>query len=249
MNCIRERVLIIFLALGMAMPLLAVDFSRYAAILARRPFSSVVALDDIVDNVVTVVEPPAFVKDLRMCAISESPAGLRIGFVNIQAKPPQPYYLYIGDSEDGIELVDADYEKEGVLLRKGAEQFWLYMRDSMPSSPAAPPSSSQPGMQPSSPIGVPPAGVSRSRLSQRRGPGGARDSGSSYADRRRKRLEEMRERAAAARENPELTVEQRLQQYQMDLIRKGLTPLPIPLTPEMDRQLVAEGVLPEEPAE
>jgi len=30
----------------------------------------------------------------------------------------------------------------------------------------------------------------------------------------------------------------------MEVIRQGLPPLPIPLTPEMDAQLVSEGVLP-----
>ena len=38
-------------------------------------------------------------------------------------------------------------------------------------------------------------------------------------------------------------IEKKLQQYQMDLIRKGAKPLPIPLTQEMDDQLVKEGVL------
>ncbi len=35
-----------------------------------------------------------------------------------------------------------------------------------------------------------------------------------------------------------------LRQYQMEVIRSGMAPLPVPLTPEMDAQLVAEGVLP-----
>ena len=30
----------------------------------------------------------------------------------------------------------------------------------------------------------------------------------------------------------------------MEVIRKGMPPLPIPLTKEMDDQLVAEGILP-----
>jgi predicted nucleic acid-binding protein len=48
-------------------------------------------------------------------------------------------------------------------------------------------------------------------------------------------------------ENIELTdqeVARMLQEYQKELIRKGQTPLPIPLTPETDRQLVEEGLLP-----
>lgn len=39
-------------------------------------------------------------------------------------------------------------------------------------------------------------------------------------------------------------MEHRLQEYQKELIKQGLPPLPIPLTPETDAQLVREGVLP-----
>ena len=35
-----------------------------------------------------------------------------------------------------------------------------------------------------------------------------------------------------------------MQEFQMDLIRKGKPPLPTPLTIEMDSKLVEEGVLP-----
>jgi hypothetical protein len=37
-----------------------------------------------------------------------------------------------------------------------------------------------------------------------------------------------------------------LQEYQKELIRSGQTPLPIPLSPETDQQLVSEGFLPAE---
>jgi hypothetical protein len=39
-------------------------------------------------------------------------------------------------------------------------------------------------------------------------------------------------------------IAQMLQEYQKELLRSGQTPLPIPLTPETDRQLVEEGILP-----
>ena len=39
-------------------------------------------------------------------------------------------------------------------------------------------------------------------------------------------------------------VRENLREYQMEVIRSGMPPLPIPLTEEMDAQLVAEGVLP-----
>jgi hypothetical protein len=39
-------------------------------------------------------------------------------------------------------------------------------------------------------------------------------------------------------------IAQMLQEYQKELLRSGQTPLPIPLSPETDRQLVEEGILP-----
>lgn len=43
-------------------------------------------------------------------------------------------------------------------------------------------------------------------------------------------------------------LQEHLKQQQMDAIRTGKPPLPIPLTPEMDQQLVQEGVLPPQPS-
>lgn len=51
----------------------------------------------------------------------------------------------------------------------------------------------------------------------------------------------------AQSENIELTPEEignLLQEYQKELIRKGMKPLPIPLSPETDKELVEEGLLP-----
>jgi len=210
------------------------EISRYNLILERRPFAPISsAADEAAKNIITVVEPPAFVKDLRMCAITESPAGVKVGFVNIVIKPPQPYYLYIGDADDGIELVDADYEKAGALLRKGGEQYWMYMGGG--SASETPPTKK--------------VETARGRSAvMRSGKGGtiptSIPSSGSYAERRQKRLEQMRQRADDARKLTDVQVEEKLQNYQMELIRKGLTPLPIKLTPEMDRKLVEEGLLP-----
>lgn len=226
----RGRYIELFITLTVivyGMTLQGAGFSRYELILERRPFAAVIAADAEKDGVVTVIAPPAFVKDLKMCAISESPAGIRVGFVNVRIKPPQPYYLYVGDSEDGIELVDADYEKEGALLRKGGEQFWMYM-GSAPAVETAPVMRSKHSVAARSPA------IMRSQGSR-----------SSYAERRRKRLEGMRQRAAESRRLSEREIKKKLQEYQMDLIRKGVaSPTPIKLTPEMDRRLVEEGVLP-----
>jgi hypothetical protein len=226
--------LIALLLLGSYLPASAAEFSRYASIIERRPFGAMASVPEVsAPPVVTLAAPPAFLKDLRMCAITESPAGVRVGFVNIRARPPQPYYLYVGDSEDGIELVDADYLKEGALLRKDAEQFWLNMGGGEPAGAT--------GSQPASPSTTKRIATIPGRDSSK---GVSTPSSNSYADRRRRRLAEMRKRASKSRKESEVDVEKRLQQYQMELIRKGLTPLPIPLTKETDDQLVREGVLP-----
>jgi hypothetical protein len=39
-------------------------------------------------------------------------------------------------------------------------------------------------------------------------------------------------------------VQQSLREYQMEVLRQGMPPLPVQLTPEQDDQLVQEGVLP-----
>ena len=67
----------------------------------------------------------------------------------------------------------------------------------------------------------------------------------SYAERRRQRqLERLK---APEVQQPLLTgeeLEKHLQDYQMEVIRQGMPPLPVQLSPDRDAQLVAEGFLP-----
>lgn len=211
----------------------AVDFSRYAPILERRPFSTAVPDAAVVEPAtVTVTSPPEFVRDLRIVAMTESPAGIRVGFMNISAKPPKPYYLYVGVSDDGILLVEADYDGQRALLRKGEEQYWMTMGTGGEPTKTKPAPSALPVIRASSaPVpSVQSAGDEARAIS--------------YAERRRQRIEEMRVRAQESRNLSEEEVENRLREYQMKLIREGKTPLPIPITEEMDAQLVKEGILP-----
>jgi hypothetical protein len=67
---------------------------------------------------------------------------------------------------------------------------------------------------------------------------------SSYLDRRRARQEAIQRPEPPEPRYTGEELRKRLQEVQMDAIRTGKPPLPIPLTPEMDRQLVEEGVLP-----
>lgn len=218
-----------------------VDFDRYAPILERRPFSSPVPEAPPAPPVATVEAPPDFVKHLRMVAITESPAGIRVGFVNVAERPPKTYFLYVGDGEDGFVLADADFDRERALVRKDGEQFWMTM-----GFGSSPDETEQASVSEDAPVRRRPPGVIRAGAPQ---PSGESDGdpsqlAASYAERRRQRIEEMRRRAQESRNLSEEEVEQRLREYQMRLIREGRTPLPIPITEEMDAQLVEEGILP-----
>lgn len=232
-----QGMMIIALLCGCQSSLAVVDFSRYEPILERRPFSSAVAAEaEAAPAVVTVEAPPAFVQHLRMVAITESPAGIRVGFVNIREKPPKTYFLYVGDSEDGILMADADYDRERALLRKDGEQYWLSMGEAT-ASPAPG------GNAPVRAAGV--SGIQRAHVSSNSDADQDTQARAlSYAERRRRRIEEMRRRAEESRKLSDEEVEKRLREYQMKLIREGKTPLPIPITEEMDAQLVKEGILP-----
>ena len=214
-----------------------VDFSRYEVILARKPFGEPPA--EVAASPVSTPAAAAFIKDIRMCVITETPEfGIKVGFVDIAAK--KNYYLGVGDtSDDGIQLVDADYEKAAALLRKGPDSFWINM------SGQNIPGSGNP-TQFSAAAGV----ATVAAVASATQPTGY----VSYAERVKKRRAAMEERRRRQeeenRENPPPTSEEKdkaLKEYQMELIRAGGEKgpvLPIPLTREMDDQLVAEGVLP-----
>lgn len=199
-------------------------FDRYQPILDRQPFGEVKP-----DPAATAQKPagpvaPPFTKDLKMCAITDDDGGVQVGFVNVAVKPPKSYFLRIGEMEDFIELVDADYEEEMALLKKGEEEHWIYMNDSSSGAGSS-------------------GGAGSRRIAPRSGTPGQKQP--SYKERLAQR------RAARVRKvkKPELegeALEEHLKNYQMDLIRKGEPPLPMELTPEMDAQLVAEGILPPE---
>lgn len=197
----------------------AASFEHYAVILARMPFGDEQAAAAAVAAAAAAAQPRAesFAKNLKMSAITRNrfSGRVQIGLANTATK--KSYFLYEGDSEDGIELLKADYENEKALLKKGDEEVWLDMNAATVVAVAA--------------RSAPPPAVSRRGL---RGPS-----------------------VATPPAEPPKTVfktnealEKHLKEYQMDLIRAGGDkgpPLPMELTPEMDDQLVSEGVLP--PAE
>jgi hypothetical protein len=131
----------------------------------------------------------------------------------VDAVNTKSYILRMGEEQDGLELVEADLGASEALLRKGNEVA-LFKLESGEIEP-----------------------LSKSQQAARK---------SSYEDRRRERIASQPQQPSAEPQQPRLTGEalrQHLQEVQMDAIRSGLPPLPLPLTPEMDAQLVREGVL------
>lgn len=213
------------------------DLGPYAIILQRQPFGAPAPAP--VAPKPNPMEPgaDAFIKTLRMCAITETPAGTRVGLVDLKTSPPKTYFLYVGDSEEGLELVDADYTGEKALLRKGAEEYWITMAGVGDGSGGG---AATVGGATSTAVATASAPSASSQNARRL----------SYADRVRKRREAEQQRMQELASRPPISpeeMEKTLQQIQMDVIRRGEPALPIPLTPEMDDQLVAEGVLPPAP--
>lgn len=198
------------------------DFSHYEVILARKPFGEP-PLPPSPPQKPPAPPPPSFINDLKLTAITEKGDEVRVGFVNIKSNPPKSYFLYIGENEDGIEVVDADYDAESALLRKDSEESWIYMDGRIIGSAQA----QAPSVSPR------PAGITDQQRA-------------SYAERlkQRRAASSIRHRTVEPPKFSGKELEDHLKNYQMECIRKGMPPLPIPLTKEMDDQLVKEGVLP-----
>ncbi|MCX6996646.1 MAG: hypothetical protein NTV49_06080 [Kiritimatiellaeota bacterium] len=207
---------------GIAAAAPTTDFDRYQIILDRNPFgvSGGVQAATAVTNLNLA---DTFAKSLRMSALLDLPAGPRVGLINT-ALTNQSYYLGVGEkSDDGVELVSINYLAEEAVLRKGLETVVLKLSATVTNSAAS--------IRMFDRVQYPPSPADPS--AERR----------SYWERHRQENDRGFAGGGAPRPSPE-HLQQRLQEYQMRAIRSGLPPLPVPLTPEMDAQLVKEGVLP-----
>ncbi len=155
----------------------------------------------------------SFARHLRLSMLFEGPNG-DVRAGIIDAKDKKNYILSIGDPEGGLELLEADLSASEAMLRKGTEVALFKLESDKPEP------------------------LSKSQQAARR---------SSYAGRRSSRMAATKKRTEPKRSAaPRLTgaaLKKHLEGVQMNAIREGLPPLPLPLTPEMDAQLVSEGVL------
>ena len=258
-------------------------FERYAIILDRRPFGA----ETLPAEAAKVVIPPdqSFTAKFKMAAVTRDRATgtVRVGLLDLKSN--RSYMLGIGDSLEGVAVVDADYVTERARLRRDPEDYWVSMKGG--SNRYEMVGHETPAVAPK-PAAAPVAALVLSGKDRATGR-------SSYASRRqgreeariRKELERLlaeealrlkasktnepavsvasvrsgKSKTPAAMtdsgqalleklgrsEDSEMTPEEvsaLLQEYQKELIRSGQTPLPLPLTPETDRALVEEGVLP-----
>ena len=194
----------------------AKPFSDYQVILDRKPFG---ASEVRAEPERTVPVSESFAAQMVLSGIYELDDG-NLEVAVVDRKNNSYFSLMLGDSENGIELIDADYEKEEAVLKKGTEVVVLTMSGASGSQ-------------------VLNTTEQQDRMKQ------AEDRRLSYADRRRARMLERQKPVEVPK--PMYTgedLEKHLQDYQMEVIRQGLPPLPVQLTEDRDAQLVAEGYLP-----
>ncbi|MBU0676894.1 MAG: hypothetical protein KJ626_02160 [Verrucomicrobia bacterium] len=190
-------------------------FDRYQIIIDKKPFGKPPPPPAVPTKPFNPAD--SFAKSLRMSAVIELDDGtMKVGIIDLQTKAS--FYLAEGEAEEGIELVSASWDDEEAVVRKGSEMALIKLQ--------------------SGEITAITEAEHQDRMSQRR---------QSYADRRAARQSRRPTPTTQPAPEPKYSGDEltkHLQEYQMEVIRQGLPPLPIPLTQEMDDQLVTEGVLP-----
>lgn len=219
------------------------DFTRYQGILDRKPFGEQ-AQNSLTtpDGVVVQTDSDLFAKTMKMVAIRlDKDGSMRVGFVN-KAAGNKSYYLKLGEtSPDGIELVDADFEREAALLRKDSQSGWIHMGSS--SNKRTDPKEQEIPAEILANLSSPEFMEAMDRKKEVLAAEAANKRRGFREAKKAKSAEVFgRKLALSKRVNAE-EVNAQLNESQMETIRKGLLPLPIPLTKEMDDQLVAEGIL------
>lgn len=189
----------------------------YQIILDRQPFGTPPPDSPPPERIIPVQE--SFAATMMLSGIYEEDDGAMRAAI-VDKKDNRYFSLVVGESEEGIELLDVDYEEGEAVLKKGDEVVVLRMGGADASQ-------------------VLTSAEQESRMKE------ATERRLSYAERRRQRMLARQQPVEVPK--PIYTgeeLERHLQDYQMEVIRQGLPPLPVQLTPDRDAQLVAEGLLP-----
>ncbi len=195
---------------------------RYKVILDRAPFGSdpLQLSAEEQQSAKEAAAAEAAAKELRLCFLLKSESGeIRAGFQNKKAGPndPKSIILRVGESYLGMRLLDVDLaESKATLQRDGVPVVFELTK------PVAAPTKKK--------------ATKKAPPPRKFGGGFRRKTPPKKVEKPRLSPEEQRRRREEVRAH--------LQEYQMEVIRSGMPPLPIPLTKEMDDELVAEGVLP-----
>lgn len=203
---------------------------RYELILDRSPFGAdpllgVELANSEREKADAAAAVAAAAKELRLCFLLETESGeIRAGFQNLKAKQgdPKSIILLVGESFMGMKLLKIDMDDSQATLQSKGQPVVFELSKAPVSAKAA----AVPPQQPQRRFG----GGFRRRTPQPKEPAKPPEPQLSPEE-QRKRREEIRAN---------------LQNYQMEVIRSGMPPLPIPLTQDMDDQLVSEGILPPE---
>jgi hypothetical protein len=118
------------------------EFSRYRVILERKPFGEAPPPEP---EPIVIPEREKFERNFRMSAIVEIQGEWKIGLIELKTK--ESFYLGVGESEKGVELVDVDWDTEEATIRKGLEMVILQLgtgevesrvvgQDGAPAAPA-----------------------------------------------------------------------------------------------------------------
>lgn len=165
-------------------------------------------------DVVQIPITQSFARTLRLSMMFEGPEG-DIRVGITDVEKKKDYVLRMGQEVDGLELVDADLGASEAMVRRDNEVALFKLAAADPTP------------------------IPKSEQTRRK---------TSYQERRNERAQTTPTATQPEPpKEPALTgdaLRKHLENVQMDAIRNGLPPLPLPLTPEMDAQLVSEGILP-----
>lgn len=229
MAFVKSTGIALFLLVAFAIESTAQGFDRYQVILNRKPFGVPAPPAPVQQAPVNPAVVPSFARNFRLSMIIREDNGeLKVGIVNLADNSGMS--LLVGDIENGIELVSADYDAEEAVLRRGAETALIKLSGAEAAS--------IPNSTPSAPSRPQVRAPQRPSLPTRR------------ISSRPASITPPASPAPANSVTPKYKgaeLKKHLENYQMEVIRQGLPPLPIPLTPEQDDQLVREGVLPPVP--
>ena len=213
-----------------AMSAFAVDYARerYDLIVERSPFGEEVVIypgvEQAAEDRAAAAAAQKYAKEMRLCYLLETESGdVRAGFQNLKAQKgdPKSIMLMVGESFKGMKLSAIDLSRASATLTLNGKPVTFELAKAPSAATKSAPKA------PATP--------------QRRFGGGFRRQEPQKAAEPELSPEEQAKKREEVREN--------LRQYQMEVIRAGMPPLPIPLTQDMDDQLVAEGVLPPPGAE